>query len=67
MSEAKDNEDYWVARHRELAGKLAAVGDIGSSQADNLVKYAVKKRRIVALLKRLGKLDANAAREVLAP
>lgn len=57
MSANADNEQYWVDRHERLRNKLSAVGDITSSEERNLELYAVKKRRLAALLSDLGLLD----------
>ncbi len=53
----QDNEAYWVARHEQHRHKLAAVGDIQSSEERNLELYAQKKRRVADLLKGTGALD----------
>ena len=55
----QDNEAYWVARHEEHRHKLAAVGDIQSSEERNLELYALKKRRVADLLKGTGSLDLS--------
>jgi 2-polyprenyl-3-methyl-5-hydroxy-6-metoxy-1,4-benzoquinol methylase len=52
-----DNEAYWIKRHEKLRGRLAAVGNIGSTEADNLQRYARTKRRMADLLRRLDSLD----------
>ena len=52
-----DNEAYWIDRHEKLRGKTAAVGNIGSTEADNLQRYARKKRRIFELLRAIGPSD----------
>jgi len=52
-----DNEAYWIARHEDYRHKLAAVGDISSSEERNLELYAQKKRRVADLLKTMGSLD----------
>jgi 2-polyprenyl-3-methyl-5-hydroxy-6-metoxy-1,4-benzoquinol methylase len=57
MTEARDNEEYWVQRHEKLRSRLAAVGDISSSEERNLELYALKKRRVAALLSDLGMLE----------
>ena len=57
MTPSKDNEQYWVERHRDLRNRLAAVGDISSSEERNLELYALKKRHVAALLSDLGMLD----------
>jgi len=53
----RDNEAYWVARHEDYRHKLAAVGDISSSEERNLELYAQKKRRVADLLKATSSLD----------
>jgi 2-polyprenyl-3-methyl-5-hydroxy-6-metoxy-1,4-benzoquinol methylase len=53
----RDNEAYWLERHRRLQHKLAAVGDISSSEERNLELYARKKRRVADLLRELCGLD----------
>ena len=53
----RDNEAYWVERHESLRHKLAAVGDISSSEDRNIELYARKKRRVVELLRTTGFLD----------
>ena len=57
MTPTRDNEQYWVDRHRNLRHRLAAVGDISSSEERNLELYALKKRRVAALLTEMGTLD----------
>ncbi len=52
-----DNEAYWIARHEDYRHKLAAVGDISSSEGRNLELYAQKKRRVADLLKTMSSLD----------
>ena len=54
-----DNEAYWLERHRKLQRKLAAVGDISSSEERNLELYARKKRRVADLLRELCGLDLS--------
>ena len=53
----RDNEAYWLERHRRLQRNLAAVGDISSSEERNLELYARKKRRVADLLRELVGLD----------
>lgn len=55
--EARDNEEYWIARHEQLRSKLAAVGDISSSEEDNLERYAKKKRSVATLLRAMDRID----------
>lgn len=57
MTERSDNEQYWVERHQKLQSRLAAVGDISSSEERNLELYARKKRRVASLLSSLGMLE----------
>ncbi len=57
MMPGQDNEAYWVARHEEYRHKLAAVGDIQSSEERNLELYARKKRRVAELLRDTETLD----------
>jgi 2-polyprenyl-3-methyl-5-hydroxy-6-metoxy-1,4-benzoquinol methylase len=61
---AGDNEAYWVERHERLSHQLRAVGDLGSTEQENLELYARKKRRVVSLLRDLGGVDLK-GREVL--
>jgi 2-polyprenyl-3-methyl-5-hydroxy-6-metoxy-1,4-benzoquinol methylase len=56
-----DNEGYWIERHKSLQGQLASVGNIGSTQADNMQRYARKKRRIVSLMRALGRDNLEGA------
>ena len=48
----RDNETYWIARHRKYRGSLLSVGKIGTSHAKNLASYAKKKRRLCDILRR---------------
>lgn len=58
-----DNEQYWIDRHRDLKGRLEAVGKIGMSQEWNESAYRRKRDRMTAMLGSL-KLDLS-GRDVL--
>ena len=59
--EYQDNETYWIERHESLRGSLASVGKIGTPEEENRQRYARKKRKVVDLLRSLGRLDLAGA------
>jgi 2-polyprenyl-3-methyl-5-hydroxy-6-metoxy-1,4-benzoquinol methylase len=62
MTLERDNETYWVERHKRFRHKLASVGDISRSEEDNLELYARKKRSVATLLRHLEMLDLTGLR-----
>lgn len=47
-----DARRYWETRHRDLAGKLAAVGHRNLTEQDNAQQYRVKREQISAMMER---------------
>ena len=53
----QDNAQYWVDRHKQRRGEIAAVGDIRKSEQENITLYAYKKRYVFEALRALNLTD----------